>query len=179
VAHLAEEMGHELRFRAKVEHLVTAIDPLKGTKLLLNLLSNSLGRLGAAGRIQVTLSGTKDDVLITLTDSGAGIAPGHMAGVFTKYQQPLRFTDPRAGAGLGMAVCEKIAHLHGGTLLLSSQAGVGTTVSLRLPIRRAPAVGVLQDNQLPYGADDGGMHTILTELSDVLGDAAFGAKYRD
>lgn len=179
VAHFAEQMGHKLCFQAKVERLVTAIDPQKMTKLLLNLLSNSLGRLEEAGRVQVTLMGTKKDVLLTLTDSGKGVAPGRIAGVFAAYQQPFDYTDSQAGAGIGMAVCEKIAHLHGGTLLLTSQAGAGATVSLRIPIRHVPADGVLQDNQLPYGADDGGMHTILMELSDVLGDRAFRAEYRD
>ncbi|MCL2843050.1 MAG: HAMP domain-containing histidine kinase [Oscillospiraceae bacterium] len=178
-AHFAEQMGHKLHFRAEVERLVMAIDPQKVTKLLLNLLSNSLGRLEEAGCVQVTLTGTKEDALLTLTDSGTGIAPERMAGVFAEHQQPFDYTDPQAGAGLGMAVCEKIAHLHGGTLLLTSQADTGTTVFLRLPIRRAPVGGALLDNQLPYGVDDGGMHMILMELSDVLGDAAFGMEYRD
>ena len=178
-AHFAEQIGHKLSFRAEVRSLVTGIDPQKVTKLLLNLLSNSLGRLEAPGRVQVTLTNTKEDAVLTVTDSGTGVPSGRMAGVFTEYQQPIDYTDPRSGVGLGMAVCEKIAHLHGGTLLLTSQIGVGTTVSLRLPIRRVSADGQLQDNQLPYGTDDGGMHTILMELSDVLGDKAFGAEYRD
>jgi|GEM_PF-1895584 len=180
VAHFAKQLGHKLHFQAEISELFMSIDKQKVTKLLLNLLSNSIGRLEGNGSIRVTVSKVGEDALITVKDSGAGVAPLRMPQVFAQYQAAPNYTDPQAGVGIGMAVCEKIATLHGGSLLLASQNGKGTTVSVRLPIRRIFGDGLLHDSLMPYGsARDGGMQSILIELSDVLGDAAFERKYRE
>jgi len=148
-------------------------------KLLLNLISNSLRRLPPGGSLYLDLTGGKEDVVLSLRDTGEGIPPGEMAHVFTQWGRERSDMDPKAGVGIGIAVAERIARLHGGTLLITSQEGKGTSVLLRLPVRRLEPDGQLLEGPLSYGEGDGGMHRILTELADVLDDEAFGRKYRD
>ena len=178
--HFVRKQGHKLYFQSELAQLVTAVDSPKLSKLLLNLISNSLKRLPQGGSLHLNLSSSGEDVTLAFRDSGEGIPPTELAHVFTQYQREPSGTDTKAGVGLGLAVAQEIASLHGGTLLLSSNEGKGTTVLLRLPIQRLEADGVLQETALPYGeGDDGGMHRILMELADVLDDEAFGRKYRD
>ncbi|MCL2568758.1 MAG: HAMP domain-containing histidine kinase [Oscillospiraceae bacterium] len=179
VGHFAAMLGHKLTFQSAQDQWITALDRPKMSKLLLNLISNSLKRLGPDGKLHLDLAGTGDDVILSLRDTGAGIPARELAYVFEQYQRERSDTDPLAGVGAGMSVAREIAKLHGGTLLVTSNEGKGTTVSLRLPRRRMETDGLLQASQLPYGAGDDGMHMILTELADVLGDAVFGRKYRD
>jgi len=177
--HVAAKLGHRLHFHSALDQLIMALDSQKISKLLLNLISNSLKRLPPDGGLQLSLSSSGDDALLSLRDTGSGIPPAEMAHVFAQYQRERSDTDPQAGVGLGMAVAQEIAQLHGGTLLLTSDEGQGTTVILRLPKRRLEPDGALQEMPLPYGEGDGGMHLLLTELADVLDDEVFGRKYRD
>ncbi|MCL2367366.1 MAG: HAMP domain-containing histidine kinase [Oscillospiraceae bacterium] len=179
VDHFVKKLGTKLRFKSERGQLIAAIDKQKMTKLILGLLSNSLRRISAGGSVHLTLSGQGDDVILALRDTGPGIPPSTMSHVFAAYQQPQSDTDPAAGVGLGMALAQEIARLHGGTLLLTSEEGVGTTVRLRLPSRPADADGLLLETPLAYGEGDGGMHMILTELVDVLDDGAFAPRYLD
>ena len=178
-SHFVERLGHQIHFKSEPRQLIMALDRPKIYKLLLNLISNSLKRLPPGGSLYLDLTGGADDAVLTLRDTGEGIPPGEMAHVFTQWGRVRSDTDPRAGVGAGMAVAEKIARLHGGTLLLTSREGEGASVCLRLPVRRLESDGQLLENPLPYGAGDGGMHMILTELAEVLDDDAFGRKYRD
>jgi len=177
--YFVEKLGHRLHFQSERDQLITALDGPKMSKLLLGLISNSLKRLTPGGTLYLSLTGGEEDVVLSLRDTGPGIPPGEMAYVFGQYQRERSDTDPKAGVGLGMAIAQEIASLHGGTLLLTSHEGQGTTVLLRLPRRRLEPDGQLQEAPLPYGEGDGGMHVILTELADVLGDEVFGRRYRD
>ena len=179
VGHFAEKLGYRLSFQSEQSRLIAALDGPKMSKLLLNLISNSLKRLSPGGHLHLGLTSSGEDVVRSLRDTGAGIPPEEMAHVFAQYKRERSDTDLQAGVGMGMAVAQEIASLHGGTLLITSQEGKGTTVLLRLPRRRMEADGQLQEDPIFYSAGDGGMHEILTELADVLDDEAFGRKYRD
>ena len=73
-------------------------------------------------------------IIITVTDTGNGIAPEDLSKVLEPF-----FTTKAAGkgTGLGLAICRRIIQAHAGTLTLTSTLGVGTTVQIVLPV--APA----------------------------------------
>ncbi|MCL2563292.1 MAG: HAMP domain-containing histidine kinase [Oscillospiraceae bacterium] len=177
--HFLRKLGHRLHFQSSHDSFITALDGPKMSKLLLGLISNGLKHLPNGGSLHLNLTGSEEGAVLSLRDTGEGIPPAEMAHVFARYKRERSATDTRAGVGLGMAVAQEIASLHGGTLLVTGRAGKGTTVLLRLPLRRMETDGALQENPLPYGEGDGGMYLILTELADVLGDEAFGGRYRD
>jgi len=176
VDHFAKRIGARVYFRADVPYLQASIDQQKMTKLILNLISNSLKHLDPDGSLTLSLSRQGEDAIFTVRDTGSGMGP-QMTEVFTQYKGARSDTDIDAGVGLGLGIAQEIARLHGGTLFVTSDADRGTAVRLRIPLIPSGDSGVLQEAPLPYREGDGGMQFILTELSDVLDDGAFVGKY--
>jgi two-component system sensor histidine kinase AtoS len=73
-------------------------------------------------------------VVITVSDTGAGIEPDHLPRIFDLY-----FTTKSDGTGIGLAVTHQIVTAHGGTLDVESHPGDGTTMFVRLPIESGGA----------------------------------------
>ena len=117
--------------------------------LVLNA-AQSLDPASASGpqRVIVRSSRAGDHVRVTVSDTGSGIAPEHLAHVFDPF-----FTtkDKGRGTGLGLFISRGIVEAQGGTLRITSEAGRGTTVEVLLPIAepalatRAPAASVHPD----------------------------------
>jgi signal transduction histidine kinase len=108
-------------------------------QLVLNLLTNAVK---FTERGSVTLSATMEgeDVVIAVTDTGIGIAPGELEHVFAPFQQVEQGKTRRAGgSGLGLSVSRQLARLLGGDLTVESKLGSGSTFTVRLP-RRLPPV---------------------------------------
>ncbi|WP_068922050.1 ATP-binding response regulator [Planobispora rosea] len=107
------------------------------TKILRNLLSNGL-KFTEDGevRLRVTRDASTHEVVFTVTDTGIGIPEEHLERVFEEfYQVPGPIQVRAKGTGLGLPYARRLAEAMGGTLQLSSTAGRGTTVVLRLPHR--------------------------------------------
>jgi PAS domain S-box-containing protein len=104
-------------------------------KILLNLLSNAVKFTLTGGRAVV--GSHRDDsgaLLITVTDTGIGIAPDALVHVFDPFHQAdMGLNRRHGGAGLGLALCRALMDMHGGTIALASTPGQGTTVTLRFP----------------------------------------------
>lgn len=179
VGHFTAKQGLSFRFQSEVDQLICAADQGKIEKLLLNLISNSLSRMGEENSLSLELSVKNEDLVLALRDMGPGIPPAHIPHIFGQYGREQALTDPLAGLGLGLAISREIAQLHGGTLLLTSQADRGTTVFVHLPIRRMDSGGQLQATMPLYGQEDRGLRTILMELSNALDDSAFQPLYLD
>jgi signal transduction histidine kinase len=74
-------------------------------------------------------------VAVDVADSGIGIAPEDVAGIFDKFHQvDGSFTRRARGSGLGLAITDHLVQMHGGTLDVSSTPGVGSTFTVRLPV---------------------------------------------
>jgi two-component system cell cycle sensor histidine kinase PleC len=101
---------------------------------LLNILSNSVKFTDPQGQIRIgSLIDSAGDLLISIRDTGVGIAPEHLQRVLEPFEQAEDlFTRENHGAGLGLPIAKALIELHGGELVLSSDLGVGTTVTLRL-----------------------------------------------
>ena len=103
------------------------------------LLDNAIKFNRPQGRVEVTLSGTPDAVEVGIKDTGIGIAPEEQQKVFTPFYQVDRHLNRPEGAGVGLTLAKRYVELHGGILALSSEPGVGTTVTMQLPL---PSVAV-------------------------------------
>lgn len=113
--------------------------------------------------------------MISVNDDGCGIAPDKLHFVFDRYRHGFGISDIDHGAGLGLTAALAIANLHGGTLLLESREGSGTTV--RASFSRNPV-----PTQLLCAAQEEserGMRTLLTGLANCLPDSCFGEKYAE
>jgi PAS domain S-box-containing protein len=114
-------------------------DPVRLRQILSNLLANALKFTGTGGRVWVDVHSRRDTTLISVHDSGIGIAPEDMERAFQPFEQVSRTSTP--GAGLGLAISRSLAELHGGTLTATSEPGVGSVFTLALPRRTGPGPG--------------------------------------
>ena len=106
---------------------------------LFNLLSNAIKFTPPGGRVALGAERRDDEVAIWVADTGIGIDAEDRAIVFEKFQRGRRAKN-RKGAGLGLSLVRSIVELHGGSVDLESQVGVGTRITCRLPaVPPAPA----------------------------------------
>jgi signal transduction histidine kinase len=104
-------------------------DPELLRRALRNLLLNAIDAMPEGGEILVGSRRERDSVLLSVTDTGTGIAPEEAARLFTPY-----YTTRRHGTGLGLAIVQSVVADHKGRIRVSSEAGAGTTFILELPL---------------------------------------------
>jgi signal transduction histidine kinase len=129
-----------------------------------NLLSNAAKFTPPDGRIRLSAwLNDEDGIVLTVADTGRGIAPEDLARVLTPFGQVEdAMAKAQDGVGLGLALCRQFVELHGGTLTLESRLGVGTTVSIDYPRERT----------VKAQAGEGGEGGELLESSYAAGSAA-------
>ena len=109
-------------------------DERKIKQIMLNLLSNAIKFTPEGGRIEVRAVPSNGSVEVSVTDTGIGIAPEDQDAVFEEFRQVGTSAARREGTGLGLALCRKFIELHGGTIWVKSQVGVGSTFTFTLPV---------------------------------------------
>ena len=105
------------------------------THALINLLDNGIkyGRPGGYVRLRVEARG--GEALLRVEDDGCGMSQAQQAHIFERFYR----ADPsrqRSGAGLGLALCERIVALHGGRISVESRPGEGSRFEVRLPLKK-------------------------------------------
>jgi signal transduction histidine kinase len=103
------------------------LDPARIRSVLGNLLSNALRHTPAGGSIKVAVTGSADELVLTVTDTGQGIPPELLPHVFERF---VKGTNS-PGSGLGLAIAHDIVAAHGGKLEIESAVGSGTSVRLK------------------------------------------------
>jgi signal transduction histidine kinase len=144
VLHLTGEWAKKQRIGTVIDcpdgSLVVMADERRIKQVLLNLISNAINYSPGGGTI--TLSGRRDgdDVVMSVKDTGLGIAEDDISRVFTPFER-IRTgkAQRRSGAGLGLALVKSIVRLHGGSVSIDSREGQGTTVIFRLPLKAKDA----------------------------------------
>ena len=157
------------------DQILCPADPSMVSQLLLNLVSNCLIHAKGCSRIRVNLSEAGDSVILSVSDDGCGIEPGQMHMVFDRYRHGFDMASMTAGTGLGLTAARSIAQLHGGTLLMESRPGHGTSVRASL-YRSSPIAQSLrapQPDTLDY------LRLVLMGLADYLPSSSFSEKYMD
>jgi signal transduction histidine kinase len=139
---MAEDKNIDLRVDSSQESIVIWQDQGKVQQILTNLLSNAIKFTPEGGLITVHCE-TKgaDDVLISVADTGVGIAIEDHEIIFEKFRQAKRVTGQdgltreHSGTGLGLSIVRELCTLLGGDIGVSSQVGFGSTFKVKLPIR--------------------------------------------
>jgi signal transduction histidine kinase len=113
-------------------------------QLLLNLVSNALKFTPEGGRVTLGLARVNDWARLTVADTGSGIPPAELPRIFERfYRVDKARSRAQGGAGLGLAIAQRIAQMHGGRIEAASDgiAGHGATFSVWLPL--APSTSAL------------------------------------
>lgn len=113
-------------------------DPMRVRQVLLNLLSNAV-KFTEEGTVSVRLEAAEADWWsVAVADTGCGILAEDLSHIFEEfYQVHVTPTRRPQGTGLGLAVSQRVARLLGGDVTVTSEPGVGSTFTLRLPRRGA------------------------------------------
>ena len=110
-------------------------------QVVINLISNSV-KFTDAGRITCRAVRRDGEIVVSVVDTGVGIAPSDQPKVFERFKQVGdTLTDKPKGTGLGLPICREIVEHHGGQIWVESEAGRGSTFSFSLPV--TPEQGVL------------------------------------
>ena len=105
-------------------------DPQRMRQVFLNLLDNAAKHGGSGKRIEASMSYDGKDVIVYIRDFGPGIPEDELPLVKKKFYKG---SSSVRGTGIGLAVCDEIVEMHGGTLTLENAEGGGTLVTIRLP----------------------------------------------
>ena len=106
------------------------------------LIENALRHTPANGAVTIECAGDGTRARLAVRDSGEGIAPAVLQGLFERYERSERVAGANATphGGLGLAIARRIVQLHGGELTVASQRGTGTEVHFDLPLAAPAAV---------------------------------------
>jgi signal transduction histidine kinase len=123
--------------------LVTDIEPELPTivgdrdrliQVVINLISNAV-KFTPSGTITGSARRDGEQILMSVADTGVGIAPEDQETVFEQFRQAGdTLTDKPRGTGLGLPICREIVEHHGGRIWVESRVGVGSTFAFTLPI---------------------------------------------
>lgn len=125
--------GLELRLVGVDGRVDVSTDGAKVRQILTNLVGNAL-RYTERGSVEVEVTAEAGSVAIRVRDTGPGIAAESLDEIFEPFVQldPSR-TREKGGAGLGLAICRRLARLLGGDIAVRSEPGRGSTFTLHLP----------------------------------------------
>ena len=148
-APLFETSGLELRREIAPDLPPVEGDPHRLAQVVINLLSNAV-KFTPRGSVTVRVargaaSGREDDasIVISVTDTGTGIAPEDQGRVFEQFAQAGdTLSETPRGTGLGLSICREIVEHHGGRIWLESEAGSGSTFSFSLPVAVAASTPI-------------------------------------
>jgi signal transduction histidine kinase len=133
-----EARQHKVEVRVEPDPTLPPVleDDTQLSQVFLNLLLNGLQAMPDGGSLIVSTGARLEPpatVSVRVSDTGHGIAPGHLGRLFDPY-----FTIRDGGTGLGLAIAYRIVRDHGGTSEVTSTQGAGTTMTLRLPLSAHP-----------------------------------------
>ncbi len=130
--------GREIRFRPGAVPALP-LRPTAMSRLIANLIDNALAY--GAPPVDITTSLTGSEVVLDVADRGPGVAPDQVERLkqpFTRASAARARADGAAGAGLGLAIVDRIARMHGGSFDLVPRDGGGTVARVTLPLVRRP-----------------------------------------
>jgi heavy metal sensor kinase len=137
----AEDCG--IRITVEDRPAVVAADAGQLRQVLGNLLDNAIRFTPPGGTVALRL-GTDAEAglaILSVTDTGAGIAAEHIDRIFDRFYKvdAARARNNHRSGGLGLPICKAIVERHGGSIVVTSQPGRGTTFTVSLPLENGPA----------------------------------------
>jgi signal transduction histidine kinase len=136
------ESGRPVAARAGIKLVLSveddcdaSVDAVRLGQACDNLISNAIKFTPSGGTVTVGLTGTETAAVITVTDTGMGIAADELDKLFSRFFRATTATrNAVPGVGLGLVITRAIARAHGGDMSVTSEEGVGTCFSMTLPL---------------------------------------------
>jgi signal transduction histidine kinase len=110
-------------------------DERRIAQVLLNLVGNAI-KFTEVGEVRIQAQASDGAFLVSVSDTGSGIALGDQQKIFEEFQQiDDSITKTKSGTGLGLAIAKRIVEMHGGRIWVESTPGHGSTFSFTVPVR--------------------------------------------
>ncbi len=133
---LIESDEHQLTISLPDEPVYLEADLTRLAQVFLNLLNNAAKYTPMGGKIWLTAEKESNEIVVSIRDTGIGIAPEMLSSIFEMFSQiENSFSQTRSGLGIGLSIVEKLIKMHGGTIkAFSTGANNGSEFVLRLPL---------------------------------------------
>jgi two-component system, OmpR family, manganese sensing sensor histidine kinase len=130
----AEADMNGIRLNGQIfEPLSVLGDATQLNRLFTNLISNALRYTPKHGYIELQAHPEKSQILVSVRDTGIGLAPDQLARSFDRFWRADRSRGQGSGFGLGLAIAQNIAQNHGGSITVSSELNIGSCFTVKLP----------------------------------------------
>ena len=131
----ADRKGVGLLFDPGTAALWADVDPQQIETVCSNLVANAIAFTERGGKVRVSVGAEDGQAVVTVEDTGVGIAAEALPFVFDRFRQADgSATRTHGGTGIGLALAKEITELHGGTIGVESAIGFGTRFTVRLPL---------------------------------------------
>ena len=126
----AKALGIELKYYEPEMLPFVHGDRVRLRQVFINIIDNAVKYSNPGGVVSVEAYEKKGDIVVLISDTGVGISAEDLPKVKTKFYKA---NQTRRGSGIGLAVADEIVNMHGGSLIVNSKLGTGTTVMITLP----------------------------------------------
>jgi len=135
VASFVESKKIELIFDTDIEEKITSCDPSKIETIMFNLLSNAAKFTNADGKISVNMYDKGENIIISVKDTGIGIADENKEKIFERFLQVDDISHRNnEGSGIGLSLVKSYVEMQGGEITIESAYGEGSNFIVKLPI---------------------------------------------
>lgn len=132
----ASENGIKINISIPDESIKIVADRRALMQMTLNLLSNAVKFSHPQGQVNVSFTGGNGFVTLNVKDNGIGIPANKLPTITNPFEQAAnQYTRSHEGSGLGLSITKELAELHGGSIHIESTLNVGTSVTIRLPVK--------------------------------------------
>ena len=126
----AQGAGVTIRIGESMNLPLVDVDPLRIREVVVNLVTNALHHTPAGGVVSIDGEAKNDRVVMTVADTGAGVAADDLPKIFDRFYKGAG----SRGSGLGLAIARNLIVAHGGAIRATSEPGTGTTIVFTLPV---------------------------------------------
>jgi len=128
----------KLEFYSDVKEKIINCDPFSIERIILNLISNAVKFTSEGDKIIVSIIDRREQILITVEDTGIGIKEDKLDLIFEQFRQvDESFTRRSEGSGIGLSIVQSLVELHGGEIWVESEYGKGSKFFIELPVNKA------------------------------------------
>jgi signal transduction histidine kinase/CheY-like chemotaxis protein len=138
------------------------LDRTRIRQVILNLLANA-GRFTPQGEIHLHARAQDDEIVISVRDTGIGIAPEHLSTLFQDYAQTPQGGRTGDGKGLGLAIAKRFVQMHGGRIWAESQVGHGSAFFFTVPIHTIQVVPSVRHSSVAPDQPPADYHLLLVD----------------
>jgi signal transduction histidine kinase len=139
IAHMAQAQAQGVVIRVQAGEALPPVeaDPDRINQVLGNLVSNALRYTAAGGEIALTARREGNRLLLSVSDTGSGIAAEDLPHIFDRFYRGDSSRQHNGESGLGLAIARSIAEAHGGNIVVDSVLGRGTVFTVALPLAKS------------------------------------------